>query len=156
MPHNPDRLVLWPGYFDSKASRRNGRRVAKDCSVTRPNLEGLSWAARQAGIKKMKREEGISHPSRPWSKEGRLWISSSAAESELGTGKKEEVMQIIGNQWREMNSQRRAEEVKVDKRSPRIGDKRARSQRKTSGAARQAAARAKKKRRNQGSKKWKR
>jgi len=155
MSHNPDRIVIWPGYFDNRVSRREGRRVGKDCSVVKPDLEGLSWAARQSGVKKMKREEGVSHPSRPWSKEGRLWISKSAAESDLGTVKKEEILQIIGHCWRELNQARKDEEVAANKRGPKTGDKRARAQRKTSGAARQAAARAQKNRQSSGRKKWK-
>jgi hypothetical protein len=103
----------------------------------------------------MKREEGISHPSRPWSKEGRLWISKSAAESDLGTVKKEEILQIIGHCWRELNQARKDEEAAVNKRGPKTGDKRARAQRKTSGVARQAAARAQKNRQSSGRKKWK-
>lgn len=155
MPHNPDRIVLWPGYFNSRNSRRNGRRVGVDCSVNKPDLEGLAWAARQAGIKKMKREEGICHPSRPWAKEGRLWISKSAAKDDLGTSKKEEILQIIGNRWREINVQRQNEAEEESKRGPKTGDRRARAQRKTSGAARQAAAKAQRNRKQRGRKKWK-
>ena len=29
MDHNPDRIAVWPGYFDAKTSRRSGRRVPK-------------------------------------------------------------------------------------------------------------------------------
>ena len=62
MEHNPDRIALWPGYFDGKVSRRNGRRVPRDSAVLKPDLEGLFIAARAAGLKKVKREEKISHP----------------------------------------------------------------------------------------------
>ena len=61
MANHPDRIVVWPGYFDSKTSRRSGRRVSKDRSVANPTLDGLAYAARNAGIKKMKREDGVSH-----------------------------------------------------------------------------------------------
>ena len=44
MDHNPDRLCVWPGYFDMKQSRRSGRRVPKDASVLKPDLEGLFMA----------------------------------------------------------------------------------------------------------------
>jgi len=152
MSHNPDRIVIWPGYFDARASRRQGRRVGTDCSVFKPDLEGLAWAARQAGVRKMKREEGVSHPGRPWDKEGRLWVSRSAAESDLGTGKKEEILQIIGHCWKELNKARKAEEAEAVRRGPRTGDKRARSQRKTSSAAKAAAAKAQRNR--QGRRKW--
>ncbi|MBT3476891.1 MAG: hypothetical protein HN458_02975, partial [Euryarchaeota archaeon] len=79
MDHNPDRLCVWPSYFDMKLSRRNGRRVPKDSSVLKPDLEGLFMAARQVGLKKIKREEHTSHPSRPHGKEGRLWVSAAGA-----------------------------------------------------------------------------
>ena len=103
----------------------------------------------------MKREESTSHPKRPWSKEGRLWVSRTAAESDIGTGKKEEILQIIGHKWRELNIQRQSEENEAKRKGPRTGDKRARAQRKTSGAAKQAAARAQKNRQQRGRKKWK-
>ncbi len=84
-------MRIWPGYFDMKISRRNGRRVPKDSSVLKPDLEGLFMAARQAGLKKIKREEHTSHPSRPHGKEGRLWVSASGAKSSIGAVSKEEL-----------------------------------------------------------------
>ena len=111
MQHNPDRLVLWPGYFNSKLSRRKGRRVPKESSVPNPDLDNLAWAARQSGLRKMKREEGVSHPRRPYLKEGRLWISAQSANADLGTSNKEEVLQIIGGVWREQYAKRKEENV---------------------------------------------
>ncbi|HIF05075.1 MAG TPA: hypothetical protein EYQ80_06770, partial [Candidatus Poseidoniales archaeon] len=81
MANHPDRFAIWPGYFDSKTSRRSGRRVAKEIAIRNPNLDGLAYAARGAGIKKMKREESISHPSRPHLNEGRLWIAIEPAKA---------------------------------------------------------------------------
>ena len=109
--HNPDRLVIWPGYFNSKISRRRGRRVPKESSVPNPDLENLAWAARQSGLRKMKREEGVSHPRRPYLKEGRLWISAQSAKDDLGTSNKEEVLQIIGGVWREQYAKRKEENM---------------------------------------------
>ena len=37
MDHDPDRLTLWPSYFDVRRSRRSGRRVAKDAAVKKPD-----------------------------------------------------------------------------------------------------------------------
>ena len=56
MDHNPDRLCVWPGYFDAKISRRKGRRVPRDSSVLKPDLEGLFNAARKVCLNKIKRE----------------------------------------------------------------------------------------------------
>lgn len=155
MDFNPDRMVLWPGYFNSKVSRRAGRRVPKDSSVPNPDLDGLIWAARSIGLRKIKTEEKVSHPSRPHEKEGRLWVSSKGAASDIGSGKKEEIMQMVGLKWREMLVERKNEEREATKAGPKAGDRRAKSQRKSSGAAKQAAARAAASRQNRGRKKWK-
>ena len=68
MDHNPDRICVWPGYFDTRSSRRSGRRVPKDSSVIKPGIEGLFLASRKLGLKKIKRDEGVSHPLAPISK----------------------------------------------------------------------------------------
>ena len=86
MDHNPDRLCVWPGYFDMKSSRRAGRRVPKDASVIKPDLEGLFMAAREVGLRKIKREEGISHPRRPHGREGRLWVCPKVRRNPSGQG----------------------------------------------------------------------
>jgi signal recognition particle subunit SEC65 len=130
MDHNPDRICVWPGYFDLKRSRRAGRRVPKDASVVKPDLEGLFMAAREVGLRKIKREEGTSHPRRPHGREGRLWVSASGAKEAIGAGSKEEVMQLIGGQWRQMQRDQRKASAEETARGPKTGDRRARSQRK--------------------------
>ena len=79
-------------------------------SVANPTLDGLAYAARNAGIKKMKREEGVSHPARPSEKEGRLWISIKDAQSATGTDSKEGVLQAIGSAWNTQQSEAKAAE----------------------------------------------
>jgi len=130
MDHNPDRLCVWPGYFDMKRSRRAGRRVPKDASVLKPDLDGLFNAARAVGLRKIKREEHTSHPRRPHGREGRLWVSSSGAKEAIGAGSKEELLQLIGGQWREMQRNQRQAVAQETARGPKTGDRRARSQRK--------------------------
>ena len=133
MDHNPDRLCVWPGYFDARTSRRNGRRVPKDSSVLKPDLEGLFLAARKLGLKKIKREERVSHPARPHKGEGRMWVSRAGSKQSVGADSKEELLQLIGAQWRQM--QRDQKEANADRaaRGPETGDRRARSQRKSRG-----------------------
>jgi signal recognition particle subunit SEC65 len=101
MDHDPDRLVLWPSYFDARRSRRSGRRVAKDASVKKPDLDGLYAAARAVGLRKIKREANVSRPLAPHAKEGRLIVSRAGALEDAGSSSKEEIMQMIGGTWRE-------------------------------------------------------
>lgn len=131
MDHNPDRLSIWPGYFDIRVSRRNGRRVPKDSSVIKPDLEGLFMAARKVGLKKIKREEDSSHPKRPHGKEGRLWVSRSGAKQSIGANSKEELLQLIGGEWRQIQRSLKDADAKRVAAGPQTGDRRARSQRKS-------------------------
>ena len=98
--HNPDRIVLWPGYFNAKLSRKQGRRVSKESAVSDPTLDTLALAARNVGLSKMKREADTQHPKRASQKEGRLWLSKKDLQATLGTTSKEAVMQAIGTKWR--------------------------------------------------------
>ena len=131
MANNPDRLVIWPGYFDAKSSRRSGRRVSKDRAVPNPSLDGLAYAARNAGIRKMKKEDGTSHPSRPHAAEGRLWISTADALSATGASSKEGVLQAIGSAWKKHDTDAKVAVKAAKVSGPKAGDKRGRSQRKS-------------------------
>ena len=131
MAYHPDRIVVWPGYFDSKISRRSGRRVSKDRAIQNPTLDGLAYAARNAGIRKMKREENTSHPSRPHAQEGRLWVSTADALAATGSDSKEGILQAIGTAWSGQQDEAKAAEKAAKVSGPKVGDKRGRSQRKS-------------------------
>ena len=96
MTRDPTKMKIWTRYFDSKLSRSGGRRVPKEASIPNPTLEGIIWASKDAGISKMKREENISHPSRPYSKEGMLFLSTNDALKSTNAESKEGVLQSIG------------------------------------------------------------
>jgi len=128
--HNPDRIVLWPGYFNVKLSRTQGRRVPKESAVSDPTLDTLALAARKVGLTKMKREADIRHPKRASQKEGRLWLSKKDLQATLGTTSKEAVMQTIGSKWRSQQRELKEQEIAAKQAGPKAGDKQARSQRK--------------------------
>ena len=97
MDHDPDRLTLWPSYFDVRRSRRSGRRVAKDAAVKKPDLEGLYTAARAVGLRKIKREANAARPSDPHAREGRLIVSRSGAEADAGASSKGFIIKFTFN-----------------------------------------------------------
>ena len=156
MDYDSDRLVLWPGYFDLRLSRGEGRRVPKDSAVKEPDLDGLAWASKQAGVRKMKRDTGPSHPKRPYRKEGRLWVSASAARKDVGASNKEELMQIIGGVWREHQAKLVEQEHSETSTRSKAGSGRSRPRRNKSQAAQQAARRAQKARQSRSKKRRKR
>lgn len=128
MDHNPDRVCVWPGYFNTRVSRRGGRRVPKDSSVIKPDLEGLFLASRKLGLKKIKREDQVSHPSRPHLKEGRMWVSRSGFKQSIGANSKEELLQLIGAQWRQMQREQKQASAEQVANAQRTGSRRNRPQ----------------------------
>lgn len=88
-------------------------------------------AARKVGLKKIKREEDSSHPKRPHGKEGRLWVSRSGAKQSIGANSKEELLQLIGGEWRQIQRSLKYADAKRVAAGPQTGDRRARSQRKS-------------------------
>ncbi len=99
--------------------------------MIKPDLEGLFMAARKVGLKKIKREENTSHPRRPHDKEGRLWVSRSGAKQSIGANSKEELLQLIGGEWRQIQRDMKDADAKRIAQGPQTGDRRARSQRKS-------------------------
>ena len=96
MTADKSKMILWTRYFDSKLSRKEGRRVPREASIPSPSLDAIVWAARDVGLSKMKRDIEASHPSRPHSKEGRLILSTQEAISVTRADSKEGIMQTIG------------------------------------------------------------
>ena len=131
MPHDPSKMSVWTGYFDSKLSRSAGRRVPKEASVSNPSLEAVAWAAKAVGISKMKRDTDASHPSRPHLGEGRLVLSTQAALSATSSDSKEGVMQSIGLRLHSQPKEAKEQEGKQQASGPSKGDRQRRAQRKS-------------------------
>ena len=125
-----DEMTLWTGYFDSRLSRSNGRRVPKQASIPKPTLESVVWAARSAGVRKMRQEPEASHPSRPHAKEGRLVMPPSHVFEVTGTSSKEGAMKAIGTALNRRSKEAK-EQGKETSSGPAKGDRRRRAQRKS-------------------------
>ena len=77
-----DKYVIWPVYFDKKASRLGGRKVSKKHAVEKPSIENISKAAKSLGLHPVL-EKNSAHPSRYWKKEGRVLIDKKGSKSKL-------------------------------------------------------------------------
>ena len=131
MAGDPSKMTLWTGYFDSKLTRSSGRRVAKDASIPQPSLDALAWAAKKAGIRKMKKQPEASHPSRPHASEGRLVLATNDAMEATASDSKEAVMRQIGLKMRSEMMESKQEGRKDASSGPAKGDRRKRAQRKS-------------------------
>ena len=131
MAERKDEMWVWTGYFDSRLSRSAGRRVPSEASVPNPTLDSIAWAARAAGITRMRRKAETSHPSRPHAQEGRLELSVKDALSSTKAESKEGVLQTIGLRLRTQMKEARAAEAQATARGPAKGNRQQRAQRKS-------------------------
>lgn len=75
-----DKFVIWPIYFDSKRSRREGRAVAAGEAVESPNIDDIITAALKAGFKpEIEREK--RHPKTWHESAGRILLPKSSPKS---------------------------------------------------------------------------
>ena len=68
-----DTVVLWPRYFDAKASRKEGRRVPASLAVSKPDAKWIESAAKKAGLEPVLQEDAC-HPCRPHKAMGRVLV----------------------------------------------------------------------------------
>jgi len=73
-------FVLYPVYFDSRATRAEGRRVPTSSAVPSPDAKELFAAAKAAGLEPVLEDEH-PHPSRWYEKAGRVLVPEDAAQT---------------------------------------------------------------------------
>ncbi len=75
-----DKLVIWPIYFDSTRSRRDGRMVSVQEGVKEPSLDDIITAAQKAGFKP-EAEREKRHPKTWYESSGRILIPKKGPKS---------------------------------------------------------------------------
>jgi len=81
MPKN-EKLVIWPVYFDSERSRREGRMVRLENAVKHPNIDDLINAALRAGLKP-EIERDKKHPKTWYESSGRILVLKQGSKNEI-------------------------------------------------------------------------
>jgi signal recognition particle subunit SRP19 len=72
-------LVVYPEYFDSRLSRKDGRRVPKEAARESPTLEDVERAARAAGLEP-RAEPKSAFPPRWWERRGRVLVKKKSTK----------------------------------------------------------------------------
>jgi signal recognition particle subunit SRP19 len=71
-----DMIILWPVYFDSSRTRREGRRLPKKLCVTSPNITMLEKAVKNLGLNFEITLES-AYPRLPWIKTGFIIVKKN-------------------------------------------------------------------------------
>jgi signal recognition particle subunit SRP19 len=76
-----DKAIIWPAYFDSAKTRKEGRRVPKSLAVQSPKIQEIKEAAEKLGLKhEIAMEAG--YPKTPWFKTGMIMVEKKGAKEQ--------------------------------------------------------------------------
>jgi len=74
-------MVIWPAYFDSTKTRKDGRRIPKSLAVPSPKILEIKDAVEKIGLEyELVPEAG--HPKTPWLKTGMLLVKKNEAKDQ--------------------------------------------------------------------------
>jgi signal recognition particle subunit SRP19 len=77
-----DKVILWPVYFDSTKTRREGRKVPKTLAVPSPKILELEEAAKRLGLEHELILDAC-YPRMPWLKMGMLLIAKRGPKNQI-------------------------------------------------------------------------
>ena len=77
-----EKAIIWPAYFDSGKTRKEGRRVAKNLAVPSPKMPEIEEAASSLSLEhETVPEKG--YPKTPWSKPGMLLVKKEGSKEQI-------------------------------------------------------------------------
>ncbi len=77
-----DKLVIWPIYFDSDRSRKDGRMVPLADSISKPSIDDIINAASKSGLMpEIEREK--KHPKLWYQSSGRILVTKKSSKSSI-------------------------------------------------------------------------
>ena len=80
--HSDTAYILWPVYFDRRASRKQGRRINRGQAVANPRLDEIHRAAKKLGYNPEK-QDNKAYPGRWWRNEGLVSIKSEQSKTDI-------------------------------------------------------------------------
>tara|TARA_B100000287_G_scaffold235037_1_gene221335 strand:- start:1938 stop:2324 length:387 start_codon:yes stop_codon:yes gene_type:complete len=86
--------VIYPEYFDSQLSKKQGRRVNLNLASKDPTLKKLIFACNKLNIN-FEEQKDKAYPSRWWEKKGRLLIPINKEQKKLKSELIVELAEII-------------------------------------------------------------
>ncbi len=82
MARQGGRIVIWPVYFSSKRSRKEGRRVPRGLSMAEPSLQEIAAALDGLGVG-YEIQEDRRYPGAPGRKSGRILVDQQGEKEAL-------------------------------------------------------------------------
>jgi signal recognition particle subunit SRP19 len=77
-----DKMIIWPAYFDSTKTRRDGRRIPKSLAVPSPKILEIKDAVEKLGLE-YELVADAGYPKMPWLKTGMLLVKKNEAKEQI-------------------------------------------------------------------------
>ena len=77
-----DKAIIWPIYFDTSKTRKEGRRVPKNIAVQSPKIDEIKQAADKLGLEN-EINLNAHFPKNHWSKTGMLLVEKKEAKEKI-------------------------------------------------------------------------
>jgi signal recognition particle subunit SRP19 len=77
-----DKIIVWPTYFDSTKTRKDGRRVPKDLAVSSPKILEIKEVAEKLHLE-CETVMDVAHPKTPWLKTGMLLAKKNESKEQM-------------------------------------------------------------------------
>jgi signal recognition particle subunit SRP19 len=77
-----DKIIIWPAYFDSTKTRKDGRRVSKDLAVSSPRLLEIKDVAEKLHLE-CEIVMDAAYPKTPWLKTGMLLAKKNEEKEQI-------------------------------------------------------------------------
>lgn len=77
-----DKIVIWPIYFNSKVTRKQGRRVPLELAVEDPKAEEIYQVAEKIGLNPIL-EEDKAYPKMWWKERGRVLVDKTKSKTTI-------------------------------------------------------------------------
>ena len=74
--------MIWPVYFDTSKTKKEGRRVPKNVAIPNPNVSEIYEAAKRLDLDP-ELEADAAHPAFPSHRTGRVLIDADGSKTEV-------------------------------------------------------------------------
>jgi signal recognition particle subunit SRP19 len=88
-----DKAIIWPAYFDSARTRKEGRRVPKSLAVQSPKVQEIEEAAEKLGLKHEVAAEA-GYPKTPWVETGMIMVEKKVSKEQTIRNIAKELLRI--------------------------------------------------------------
>ena len=79
---NRNEIALWPVYFDSTKTRREGRKIPKKLAKPHPTLEMIEKTVRNMHVP-YRLVPNAAYPRLPWEKRGLILVKKVKSKNEI-------------------------------------------------------------------------